>query len=186
MALLLGAVEAQAPVTEVRLFVPSDRGQVLSGLSVATERSGACFARSLADSERPDAYRCSTDDSIHDPCFLDPVRVDAVVCAGAPFAADVVVVRLSEPLPAPLAAHAYDLDLQRGRPWALELADGRRCTILTGATALVAGMRVDYGCDDGASLVGPIDRSAARWRVFVGSPELGPVYEHVPVAVAWF
>ncbi len=187
LALLAGAGFAQSSPTQVRLFVPSAGSDEVVGLTVSAERPGACFARSLASPERPDAYRCSSDDRVLDPCFRDPVGGDdRLVCASGPHATEVMVLTLGEPLPPGLAAHAYDLDLRVGRPWVLELEDGRQCGALTGATTLVAGMRVDYGCDDGAWLVGPIDRSQPTWRIFVGSPGLGPVYERAAVAVAWF
>jgi hypothetical protein len=185
--LVAGVALAQTPITQVRLFVPSAGNDVIAGMTVSAERAGACFSRSLASPERPDAYRCTAEDTIHDPCFRDPVgNEDRLVCASGPLATEVIVLTLAEPLPAGLAAHAYDLDLRNGRPWTLELEDGRQCGALTGATALVAGMRVDYGCNDGTSLVGPIDRSSPTWRIFAGSPESGPVYERMPVAVAWF
>jgi hypothetical protein len=50
-------------------------------------------------------------------------------------------------------------------PWALELANGSRCGLLTGATAVLAGQRINYGCDDGGLVIGEVDRSAAMWTV---------------------
>jgi hypothetical protein len=44
---------------------------------------------------------------------------------------------------------------------------GERCTMLTGATWGVAGMRVNYGCPGDVSVVGDLDRSAPVWRAFV-------------------
>ncbi len=50
-------------------------------------------------------------------------------------------------------------------PWALELANGSRCGLLTGATAVLAGQRINYGCDDGGLVIGEVDRSAVMWTV---------------------
>jgi hypothetical protein len=51
-------------------------------------------------------------------------------------------------------------------PWALELANGSRCGLLTGATAVLAGLRINYGCDDGGLVIGEVDRAGAMWTVF--------------------
>ena len=71
-------------------------------------------------------------------------------------------------------------------PWALDLANGLRCTFLTGATSGVAGMRVNYGCDDGKTwIIGDVDRSLPKWRVFVLSADR-VVAEQEDVTVAWY
>ena len=48
-------------------------------------------------------------------------------------------------------------------PWAVELASGERCGLLTGATAAVAGMRLNYGCEGGGWLVGDLDLGSLMW-----------------------
>lgn len=70
-------------------------------------------------------------------------------------------------------------------PWALELANGKRCSLFTGATAPVAGMRINYGCPGGFQVVGDIDRSASTWRIFFQA-ENSSVLEQVDIAVAWY
>lgn len=69
-------------------------------------------------------------------------------------------------------------------PWAMELAGGERCTILTGATAVLAGMRINYGCEGGGSVLGDVDRSGPVWTVaFWDGASLDA--ETVEVASAW-
>jgi hypothetical protein len=69
-------------------------------------------------------------------------------------------------------------------PWAIELANGDRCGLLTGATAVVAGMRINYGCEGGGSIVGELDRSAAVWTAnYYDEQALGT--ELVEVATVW-
>jgi hypothetical protein len=55
----------------------------------------------------------------------------------------------------------------------------------TGATAPVAGMRINYGGPGGFQVVGDIDRNQPVWRVFFqGAKSIA--LEQVDVAVAWF
>lgn len=57
--------------------------------------------------------------------------------------------------------------------------------MFTGATAPVAGMRINYGCPGGYQVVGDIDSTAPLWRVFVQA-ENARVLEQVEVTVAWY
>ena len=69
-------------------------------------------------------------------------------------------------------------------PWAVELADGERCTLLTGATAVVAGMRINYGCDGGGSIVGDLQRGPTVWTAnYYDEQAVGT--ELVEVATVW-
>jgi hypothetical protein len=70
-------------------------------------------------------------------------------------------------------------------PWAIELANSKHCSLFTGATAPVAGMRINYGCPGGFQVVGDIDRSAPVWRVFF-QPENASALEQVDVLVVWY
>ena len=69
-----------------------------------------------------------------------------------------------EPAPAP-DERADDVIDPLAIPWALELATGSRCGLLTGATAVLAGQRINYGCDDGGVVIGEVDRSTPMWTV---------------------
>ncbi|MDQ3692606.1 MAG: hypothetical protein M3464_03115 [Chloroflexota bacterium] len=50
-------------------------------------------------------------------------------------------------------------------PWALELANGERCTLLTGATAAFAGDRLNYGCENGGYVLGEVNQERPVWVV---------------------
>ena len=77
-------------------------------------------------------------------------------------------------------------DIGAGLPWALELRNGVRCVFLTGATAAVAGMRVNYGCIGNAqAVVGDVNRVLPEWRVFVDRGQ-GVDIELESVAAAWY
>lgn len=159
----LWAQEAPA-ATQVRVVVPFGPGALASSLTVSARVSGSCWTASLASGSRSDAWRCMSGNSIYDPCFVGFVGSDQVAaCLSSPWSSDVVLLSLSGPLPGDAKRPPNILD---GPPWALELASGERCTMLTGATWAVAGLRVNYGCPGGVSIVGDVDRSTATWKAF--------------------
>jgi hypothetical protein len=167
---------AQPAPTEVRVVVPFTPGGLVASLTVAARASGSCWTASLASASRPDAWRCMAGNSIHDPCFVGPAGADQVAaCLQSPWSSRVTLLTLSGPLPGNAARPGNLLD---GSPWALELASGERCTMLTGATWGVAGLRVNYGCPGDVSVVGDLDRSGPTWRAFVlrgGAAVMGQV-----------
>lgn len=179
------ATQQPAAPTQVRLFAPFNPGGLAVGLAVTDEVSGNCFAGSVASPERPDAWRCSAGNAILDPCFQDVTGGSGTLaCAEEPFSADVVVLTLTEELPQPTATG--EPDFAAALPWAVELENGRRCVVLTGATAPLAGMRINYGCDDGSRVAGPVDRTAPLWRVFFQAEDGGLSLDQVGVTTAWY
>jgi hypothetical protein len=70
-------------------------------------------------------------------------------------------------------------------PWALELTDGEQCTLATGATAVFAGMRINYFCSGGGSILGAPDRSMPVWAVTYLA-EGAVASDLVSVAVVWY
>lgn len=185
--LLLGSTTAQQShsSTRMRIFTPFGPGGLVSDLDVTAEVGGSCFAGSAASPERPDAFRCTAGNAIHDPCFRNPMGDDGTLaCATDPFTAKVVVLMLTEDLPS--SGVAGDPDFGDVMPWALELENGGRCTMLTGATAPVAGMRINYGCTDGTHVVGPVDRTLPVWRVFHQAEGGGRSLDQVAVRIAWY
>ncbi len=69
-------------------------------------------------------------------------------------------------------------------PWALELANGERCTLLTGATAAFAGQRLNYGCESGGYVIGELQRDELVWFAsFLAKDAYAS--DLVPVAVVW-
>jgi hypothetical protein len=186
LALLAPAFAQPVAATQLRVFTPSVAGRLAAGVEVIGHAEGPCFARSLASPGRPDAYRCEADAAILDPCFHDPMGgAGLLYCAPEPFSLEVVELAPVDGLPEPLDVPA-DPDYPSARAWALVLEAGQRCTLLTGATAGIAGMRIDYGCDDGSAVVGPIDRSLAVWRVFHRADHGAASLDRVVVVQAWF
>lgn len=179
-----GAQQATA-ATRTRVFTPfNPGGELVVGLAVTGEVKGGCSAGSAASPERPDAWRCSAGNAVLDPCFQNLLGDEQVLaCAEDPFSANVTLLTLTADLPDATVTDEPKFD---GLPWALELANGQQCTLLTGASAPVAGMRVNYGCADGAQVVGETNRQRPRWRVFYQTATRSLSLDQVGVKAAWY
>jgi hypothetical protein len=178
-----GNQSAPCPATQAKLITPFQRGHLGIGVAVTRQGNGKCFAASAASPSRLDAWRCSMENAILDPCLQnimgDP---NVLACPDAPWTANVVLLTVTSPLPSEPRKVPERKDTM---PWALELANGQRCTLFTGATAPIAGMRINYGCPGGFIVVGDIDRSQPVWRVFFQG-EKSISLEQTEVAVAWY
>ncbi|WP_102126514.1 hypothetical protein [Deinococcus planocerae] len=172
-------------VTGVQLYTPfQPGGGLLIGVGVTGQVSGTCFAASAASPTRPDAYRCSAGNRILDPCFASLNERDPLACSPDPWGANAVLLTRSGALPG--RTRASEPNYLSGTPWALELANGQRCVALTGATAPIAGLRVNYGCPDGGVVAGPIDRTLPLWRGFYETANRSLSLSQVGVRTAWF
>jgi hypothetical protein len=173
-------------VTDVRILAPLSQGRLASGLTAAgAPANGECFAASLASQGRSDAWRCMAGNIILDPCFESaPPGPGPLACVASPWVSRVRLFKLAKPVPRD-QANDDSGRLTAKPPWALELADGSRCTFLTGATWQVAGLRANYGCTNGAAVFGDVDRGAPLWRVFVQHGPAG-VIRRTAVLVAWY
>ncbi len=170
--------------TELRLYTPyKPGGGLLVGVGVTGSARGSCLAASVASPTRPDAYRCTTGNRILDPCFASLNAKDPLACSSEPWSANAVLLTRQGNLPK--RTQASEPNYAAGKPWALELANGQRCVALTGATAPVAGLRMNYGCPDGV-VAGPIDRTSPVWRVFYQTSNRSLSLAQVNVKVAWF
>ena len=186
----------EADGTYIKLFVPFTQpgSQLNPALRVRAQvtfqgnpeiNQGSCQSGS-SRTTRPDAWRCGT----ADPCFAPLLGDESVLaCPSDPWSGEVTL--LTVPLLPSIEqcrqgppSCRQELDLTR-LPWALELANGARCTMLGGATFLIVGMRVNYGCEGGGSVVGEPDRSHATWHVFFLAPGAF-VLEQEEVEVAWY
>lgn len=181
--LLAGSASAQfTDRTEVRWFAPLGPEGVAAELQIGAELEGECFGPSLASSSRADAWRCSAGSSILDPCFAgawDPDGGAVLVCAQDPFGGEVSRLTLEDDLPDDRETVAG------GLPWAVELPGPELCTLLTGATASLAGKRIDYGCEGGGVIAGGIGQDGPVWTALYRAE--GSAYlTLVPVVRAWF
>jgi len=190
LALCLGPSKAMSQETgplsrtRIKLLTPWGPTGLSIGMAVTEQVNGTCFTRSLASPSRPDAWRCMAGNGLMDPCYeriLGNEKQLACPVLG-PWPANVLLLTLTQPLP---QEDHKEPSRDSVLPWAIELANGQKCSLFTGATAPVAGMRINYGCPDGFDIVGDIDRSQPVWRVFTRGPK-SIALEQVDVAVAWF
>ena len=135
------SVQAQVPVsplivsqTSVIRFVP----QTPSG----DVREGSCSTVSIAAFTRRDAYRCSVNNQIYDPCFRLPPIGDQLVCDADPaLKTKGFLLKLTKPvLPPPSQVPRSRL------PWEFRLADNSICEAMTGTLPAVNGEPARWSC----------------------------------------
>jgi hypothetical protein len=189
-----GASTTAAPDrTDARIFVPFSSDGLNSTLSVAGNVTGTCALGSLLSSNRDDAWECTgTDDRIYDPCFENSFasadQPGELACVTSPFAQEVVLLtpdgplnrQKESPVLAPGEAHLGAWEL----PWAVELANGEQCLLLSDVAAVIASESVYYDCAGGGAILGDLNREHPLWTVsYLADGAVGT--ELTSVAVAW-
>lgn len=183
--------------TDPRYIVPFTPDGLNPGLTVSSMEEGACTLDSSIAGSRPDAWACTTEGGVLDPCFeqafLPMEDVTEVACFDTPWSTEVVMLTLTAPLerekdsPAAMngAADTADEVIQRwDLPWAVELANGDRCSLLRGTLTVIAGQTVHYGCEQGGAILGEIDHSRPVWTVnYIANGAIAS--DLVDVAAAW-
>jgi hypothetical protein len=158
MLTIVSAAVAADASTRVVLYTPYGiDGRLRLGFTASASVQGSCWTSSLASS-RPDAWRCMAGNFIHDPCFSGSAKTQ-VACPSDPFEKVVLIIDLGKALPPHSGSSGQS-------PWAVRLANGVICSFITGATGVVAGMRLNYGCTDKGWILGEVDRSSQPWSVF--------------------
>lgn len=101
-------------------------------------REGDCWRTSVA-APRKDAWRCMVGNEIFDPCFSVGDSGYVAYYSSPRAAAPDFLIRPVKPLPEP------ELSAGDGKvAWVIELADGTVTGLLTGATAVIDGKRLNY------------------------------------------
>jgi hypothetical protein len=166
--------------TQVEIFnVLSPSGGL--AVNVANTVSGSCFTGSSAIG-RSDAWRCTVGNNLVDPCFQ--TGAEQVLCPiGGPWGGTGLLVNL----PANDLSNAVaDKDAgTRQLPWAIELDNGWKCLGLTGATNVIDGQRLGYGCSNGAGLYGNVHRSSSAWTIDAAAAHANSIQSE-PIKQAWF
>ena len=163
-----GAAQAR---TDARYIIPYGPDGLNPALTVTDTLAGSCMGGSIATPDRPDAFDCLGDGSqVYDPCFENPFApIDEpgeVACVLDPFGTEVVVLTVDQPLPREKEAPPGPDDLQPwDLPWALELANGDRCTLFHGTLYVLAGQTVHYGCEQNGAVLGLVDHGQPVWTV---------------------
>jgi hypothetical protein len=185
LAVIVGAADGEnskIDSTSVHLYSPFNGGLLAGGVRVTKSARGYCWTSSDAD-PRPDAWRCFVGNYIYDPCFSDTVSYsNFVVCPLYRPGSGVLRLNLTKRLP----GGTYTGDPTRHTPWAVRTVSGRWCTIITGATGLIAGMRINYGCTGGGFLLGSPRRSTPTWTIFYAANARANQFRPIPLAAAWW
>lgn len=117
-------------------------------------------ANCLIDSEKvKSALRCSAGDFLYQPCWIETGSKPAAICLIDPW--DRYVSRLKNLSPPPSAPKVGDFS----DPWGIELENGRRCSVLTGAHSSVGTEAMDYDCGGRLFLLRGIDQTTPVWHV---------------------
>lgn len=122
-------------------------------------RSGACMTSSNIVSAA-NAFRCSADNVVYDPCFLAADNTTVVCSVDPALGGTGFVLQLTQPLPAvTLEGRTFP------SAWLFQLANGAICRYSEGQSINVAGQRVQYVCSDLTQLLGDIDTTVSPWTI---------------------
>ncbi len=118
-----------------------------SGIRGTIDTPADCWVSSLA-APRANAWRCMVVNTIYDPCFSTSTQASYVICDANP-TGDTRGLKaiLAHPLPASSPSSGT-------QAWMMRLADGPVCSFMTGASGIIGGERINYGCTDGALVIG--------------------------------
>jgi hypothetical protein len=155
------------PAAQAKVFVPVSTapGDTLHG---------TCWTTSITVPSTA-AYRCYAGNTILDPCFAAAPSARVVTCYADPWSPGTRVA-LAGPLPksAPLAVT---------HPWALELANGKRCVAATGAANRIGNLTLLYQCRHGGATGLPVTHGGHTEVSYLASRSRTPV--PVAVSVTW-
>jgi hypothetical protein len=156
------------PFTKVIRYVPN---------IPADEQPGYCW-RNSGTPKRPDAWRCTVENHIFDPCFeiISPFgprdeENTVVVCGSDPINNEQGFrLNLTQPLP---QQNKHDLSEDPSIAWIIELDDGRICRFSYGATGAVFNDRANYMCEgnmyhDGGWIIG-YPKTGNTWQAELAS-----------------
>lgn len=183
--LAVGAAVARpamrAGATSINIYAPFSGSSVAPDIRIEKTISGSCWTTSIADS-RSTAFRCMSGNAIYDPCFAPSTGVaHYVLCPQYPVA-PVLRIHLTKRLPSNPAGG----NPTRFPPWALQTSSGKWCTMITGATGLIAGKRMSYGCTGGGILAGNPNRKTKVWTIFYAPSYKAKHVQTVGLRSAWW
>lgn len=174
------------PATAVKTFnAVTAGGRLAQGFSWDSPKAGQYCSPGSGTVEY--GYRCSSGDTLYDPCWrLSAADSPTVVCADDPWARRLTPLHVSD---LPQLRLAGDRDL--AWPWAYALSSGAHCVNSSGAHDQYQGKVVGAQCNDGTSVWGPINETSPTWKVDLlrNTSGSGPRYREAgsaTVTEAWF
>jgi hypothetical protein len=181
-SLAVGSVAVAASRTSARIyraFTPSGKAAV----QVTKTVTGYCFSGSN-ETDRNDAWRCLSKNSIYDPCFSSSKASGIVLCPPAAWKRSGVKIMLTRALPTKFGGSR--VPSTKGRPWAMETFSGLKC-VTEGMGPLISP-RVfgDYACKNPVWLWGQPNRSTQPWTIFVAPDGATKLTTKAKVWIAWF
>jgi hypothetical protein len=167
-------------------------GTLREGYEVERTVTGACNPGSASLAYNPNAYRCTYEEYVADPCLAMQGGA-SVVCLTGPWDRKLTQVNVH---PAVSFDPSFVASGQE-TPWALEIKDPRhprqtwRCLTLTGATTPIAGNQPNWWCTradgtgEGRALNDLITGEGPVWKVLFSDAD-EPELVEADVAVAWY
>jgi hypothetical protein len=168
--------------TSINLYAPFSPAGIAAGIRRRKKRVGLLLdALARRPAERRVSLLCW---QLHSrPLFLERDRF--IELRALPLylpASKVLRINLTKRLPSNPARG----NPTRFPPWAIQLASGRWCELITGATGVVAGMRISYGCTGGGVLLGAPRRSSPTWTIFYAKGATAREFRAVSIRSAWW
>jgi hypothetical protein len=153
------APTAAAKTVVVHLRPVGAGGKLLAGFKVTARHSGAnCSSGSEAIGAG--GYRCFAGNGVYDPCWVSSNR-SYVYCLAAAWSFDVARLHVTKGYD----NHGFSSHVTK-LPWGLELANGTLCGGEQGATGVVDGKRISFGCQHVKYvLIGGVDKHNSAWRI---------------------
>jgi rubredoxin len=165
--------------TELQLYRPFTETSKQLPIQIIAQKTGECFQQSKLI-VREDAWRCSTEGMVYDPCFVKPngSKMEAM-CPGTPWTQQSIEITVPHPLDN--TQHAT-LDMSQTYPWGIELMSGERCYAVEEATKY-DDLPVHYRCNEHTVLIGHVQRCNALWKML---QHTSTGISTVELAKAWF
>jgi hypothetical protein len=175
---LVGAIVVALVLATAPAALSATGGQKVDpfadGWTITSTVSGSCFTGSIS-TQRPDAFRCFAGaNSLVDPCFSSPAASGEVLCVPEPWSRKAIEIRLTKPLP--------QIGHGPARVWAVELANGGRCNVSTGANSVSHGRVVGWYCTNGV-LAQRLHPGATWWAWW--QPKSGGQWKRVTIRTAY-
>lgn len=150
------------PRTQVVIYEPWSTSGLAPGIRPHATLPGHCFSVS-ATSDRDDAFRCISGNSLFDPCFSDPYPGAEPSQLACPYPGldSVTIIQITASLPSPPAGWGG-----APNPWLVRLTTGQQCYSTAGSASFqVGGLTNTFVCRSGISLFGQPHHNAI-WTIY--------------------